>query len=173
MVGATPRLNDCMRWLRRVGAVHAVAGLLVLCLAAPASAAPLVMARDRSDNTYYFDYDADSGQILQESSALFVERGDPVSFLLYVREAGESAPAGERLKARFSLSLNKKRVVRYEGTFTLVVKDAAGVVVVREQKVRRIVLRPLVGKRRAAFTIPFDLPISGVNYEAKALFRAS
>ncbi len=160
-----------MKRAMQTKATMAVAVLLAVgVVAGTASAAPLTMERDRTDNTYYFEYDPATGEIGTESSSLMLKRRDRVAFFVYIREA---APAeGERLKANVSLRLNGDRAVRYKGTFSLV-RDDAGALVLKEDLERRIVLRPRKGERRSRFSIPFDLDTYGLNYEAKAIFRSS
>lgn len=139
-------------------------------LAPPASAAPLQMARDRSDNTFYFTYDASSGWITTASSSGRFVRGDAVSFLIYIAEAPK-ADRGERLVARFAFELNRKRAVRYAGTFSYELRNDLGVVVHSGSVQRKLVLRPRAGERKKSFSMRFDVPTGA--YEAKAFFKAS
>ena len=149
----------------------ALIGLLVVALCATASAAPLNVRSDRSDNTFYFTYESTSGRITDSSSSARFVRKDPVSFLLYVAEAPEEAQQGERLRAQFAFELNKRRVVRYRGTFTLEVRDSLGAVVYTDEIERKVVLRPTRGDRKKDFSVRFDLPTG--SYEARALFKSS
>lgn len=145
--------------------------LVVVLLGASAGAAPRDVGSDRSDNTFYFTYEAASGEITQASSSARFVRKDPVTFLLYVNEAPEGAEEGERLRARFAFELNKRRVVRYRGTFTLEVRNAMGAVAYTDSVTRKVVLRPIKGERKKRFSIEFDLPTG--SYEARALFTSS
>lgn len=145
--------------------------LVVALLAPPASAAPLQVARDRSDNTFYLTYEGASGRITAASSSGRFVRGDAVSFLIYVSEAPEGAERGERLVARFSFELNRKRAVRYAGTFRFELRNDAGVAVHSGSVQRKLVLRPRSGQRKKGFSLPFDVPTGA--YEAKAFFKAS
>ena len=148
-----------------------VIGLLVLALSTAAVAAPLNVRSDRSDNTFYFTYESASGRITDSSSSARFVRKDPVSFLLYVTEAAAGAEEGRRLRARFAFELNKRRVVRYRGTFTLEVRNSVGAVVSTDEVSRKVVLRPSRGNRKRDFSINFDLPTG--SYEARALFKSS
>lgn len=148
-----------------------VVGLLLLAVTATATAAPLNVNSDRSDNTFYFTYESASGQITESSSSARFVRKDPVSFLIYVTEGPEGAEQGERLRARFAFELNKRRVVRYRGTFTLEVRDSLGAVVYTDEVQRKVVLRPERGERKKDFSLRFDLPTG--SYEARALFKSS
>lgn len=148
-----------------------LAGLLLAALSSGAAAAALNVRSDRSDNTFYFSYDAASGRQIEASSSARFVRKDPVSFLLYVSEAPEGADVGKRLRARFSFELNKPKVVRYRGTFTLEIKDSSGLVIYTDAVRRKVVLRPATGEREKDFSIGFDLPTG--SYEARALFKSS
>src|SRR5687768_2229530 len=123
-------------------------GLLVLALCSAAAAAPLNVKSDRSDNTFYFTYESPSGRITESSSGARFVRKDPVTFLVYVSEAPAGAEAGERLRARFAFELNKRRIVRYRGIFTLEVRDSLGAVVYIEDVKRKVVLKPARGERK-------------------------
>ncbi|MDP9067783.1 MAG: hypothetical protein M3N53_05485 [Actinomycetota bacterium] len=147
--------------------VALVGALLSVSLSGAGVAAPLVMSHDRSDNSYSFSYDAASGEIGDAASALRIRRDDPVAFVIYIRE-NEDAEVGERLKAQLLLGLNKKKVVRYNGTFSFEITDGAGTVVYSDEANRLIVLRPKPGERRARLTFLFDLP-SG-SYSARGFF---
>lgn len=155
---------------KRVRSAPLVA-VIVVFLCASAGAAPLNVRSDRSDNTFYFSYDATSGEITESSSGARFVRSDPVTFILYVREAPDGAEEGDRLRARFALELNKQRVVRYRGVFTLEARNSLGEVVYTESVKRKVVLRPTTGERKKSFSIGFDLP-SG-SYESRALFKSS
>lgn len=145
--------------------------LTAVLMAPPAAASPLQVRSDRSDNTFYFTYEAASGRITESSSSARFVRGDPVDFFVYVREARDGSLEGERLRARFTFELNKPRVVRYVGRFTLEVRDSLGGVVYRDRVSRKVVLRPQPGQRKKAFSVFFDL-LTG-SYETKAYFKAS
>ena len=153
------------------GARTVLIGLLVVALCATASAAPLDVRSDRSDNTFYFTYESASGRITDSSSSARFVRKDPVSFLLYVAEAPAGAEQGERLRARFAFELNKRRVVRYRGTFTLEVRNSLGAIVYTDDIHRNVILRPARGDRKKDFSVRFDLPTG--SYEARALFKSS
>lgn len=157
-----------MRWkLPRL----ALIALLVVALSAVASAAPLNVRSDRTDNTFYFTYEAASGRITESSSSARFVRTDPVTFLVYVSEDPQGAEEGGRLQARLAFELNRRRVVRYRGTFTLEVRDSLGTVVFSQSVRRRVVLRPTSGNRKRDFTINFEVPTG--SYEARALFKTS
>lgn len=149
----------------------AILACVFVLLSSSAGAEPLDVRSDRSDNTFYFTYEGASGEITESSSSARFVRNDPVTFLLYVSEAPEGADDGERLRARFAFELNKRRVVRYRGSFTLEVRNSLGAVAYTDSVERRIVLRPRPGERKKAFKIFFDVPTG--SYEAKALFKSS
>ena len=145
--------------------------LLVVFVPVHASAAPLTVERDRTDNGYSFSYDATNGEITQAASSIRFDRRDPVSFVIYVRENTKSEVVGERLRARLSLGLNGDRAVRYRGTFWFEITDVAGAIVYSDEVTRKIVLRPQPGARKAAMAFVFDLP-SG-SYNASGYFEAT
>lgn len=137
----------------------------------PASAAPLEVERDRTDNGYSFTYDAATGEMPQAASSVRFDSRDRVSFVIYVRDNTKSDVVGERLRTVLSLALKKDRVVRYRGTFWFEITDAAGSVVYRDEVARKIVLRPRPGSRKAWMGFVFDLP-SG-SYNAAGYFEAA
>jgi hypothetical protein len=143
-------------------------GLVLGALPAPASAAPYRMSRDRSDNTFYFSYDAKDGTMPVESSAAVLKRRDRVRFYLYVRRR-PGAPEGRRLAGVIRLRLVANRPVTYSGTFVVKVKEADGPLVLERSRARRLTLRPSPGDRSARIGVRFDLK-SG-DYEAFARFR--
>lgn len=144
--------------------------LVVLLAGSPAAAAPLRVGTDRSDNTFYFTYQAGRGRITDPSSSARFVREDPVTFLLFVREAARQAKRGERLRARFTFELNERRIVRYRGTFGFEVRNGVGAVTYSGSVDRKLILRPRSGHRKKGFSIPFDLPTG--TYEAKAYFKS-
>lgn len=125
--------------------------------------------RDRTDNTYTFTYDADEGEITLAASSRRITRNDRVSFLVGLR-SDPDAEVGERLTARISLQLHARKALRYDGTFSLVVRTPEGEPVLKQERREDFVLRPRDGQRRAEFRMNFDLP-SG-DYEAHAKFRS-
>lgn len=126
--------------------------------------------RDRTDNTYTFTYDAEEGEITLAASSRRITRDDRVSFLLGVKSDKE-AEVGERLIARISLHLTSRKATRYDGTFTLVVKNPDGEVVHKQEEDASFILRPRSGEQRAELRLRFDLP-SG-DYESFARFRSN
>lgn len=142
---------------------------ILVLFAGTAHASPIEIRRDRTDNTYTFTYDAEEGEITLAASSRRIDRDDRVSFLVGVR-ADKEAEEGDRLLARISLHLTSRKPVRYDGTFTLVVKDSDGEVVHTQEQDGHFVLRPSSGERRAELTVRFDLP-SG-DYESFARFRS-
>ncbi|MGH2694892.1 MAG: hypothetical protein ACRDJJ_08760 [Actinomycetota bacterium] len=143
-------------------------GLALGSLPAPASAAPYRMSRDRSDNTFYFEYDAKDGSMPVQTSATVLKRRDRVRFYLYVRRR-PGAEEGKRLAGVIRLRLAADRPVRYSGTFVVKVKEAEGPLVLKRSRARRLTLRPRPGHRSARIVVRFDLE-SG-DYEAFARFR--
>jgi hypothetical protein len=148
---------------------------------ASARAVTATIDRDRSDNTYYFDYDAASGKLGKQSSNAFYRRGDRVSFFVYIREAKNPMP-GERLLGLLQLNLNckstrtgrcmwnKTEPVTYAGTFSLkVYLESSETVVYEDSQYKRFTLRHGKEDRKAAMRFMFDLP-SG-SYLAKASFE--
>lgn len=145
----------------------------VLCLSTvqPAAAAPVRIRYDRSDNTVYFDYKAESGRIKQATSSVFWKSGDRVDFFSYVVER-EGAAEGRRLKARIVLRLNRGRAVRYNGRFRYIIQDENGEkTLFRGTKWLNVLLRPRKGERTRYIRWMIDLPTG--KYRAFARFRAS
>lgn len=148
----------------------AVAVLLVVSLvAAPASAAPLAMGRDRSDNGIFFEYDAESHSLPEYGSATGPINGsfDRVGFILEVGMAPAEAP--EPLVAMVSLRLRGQRAVRYNGTFVVRILDDTGERATSVKIPANVVLRPTTGKRRANLAKAFDVEPGW--YSADAIFR--
>ncbi len=143
---------------------------LLAILPGTAHASPTEVRRDRTDNTYTFTYDADEGKITLAASSRRITRNDRVSFLVGVKSDAD-AEVGKRLVARISLQLTSRRPAKYDGVFTLVVKNADGEVVLTQERNGSFLLRPRDGQRRAEFTLRFDLP-SG-EYESVARFRSN
>lgn len=146
-------------------AVFVIVGLI----AAPASAAPLVMGRDRSDNGIYFVYDPETRSIPEYGSATGPSDNsfDRVSFTVAVGTTPVEEP--DPLVGIISLRLKGKRAVRYEGTFVVRITDS------NEERALNVkipvarTLRPKPGKRRATLTKTFSVP--GGFYTADAVFR--
>jgi hypothetical protein len=149
--------------------VASALALFVALAPSSATAAPLEVERDRTDNGFSFSYDATEGEITTAASSIRFDRRDPVSFIIYVRENPNSDVVGERLRTRLSVGLSKDRAVRYRGTFWFEITDAAGTVVHRDEVARKIVLRPKPGARKASMGFVFDLP-SG-SYDATGYFE--
>jgi hypothetical protein len=144
--------------------------LLALVTMAPAHADPWTFEQDKTDNDFYFTYDAASGTMPKAYSSARFNRRDKVTFLVYIREH-EGAMVGERLNGRLQLSLAKDQVVIYDGTFTLeVFSTMTGDVIYTDSRDDRIVLRPKKDHKKASMVFPFDLP-SG-DYSARATFLA-
>ncbi|MFN2526424.1 MAG: hypothetical protein ABR505_09210 [Actinomycetota bacterium] len=152
-------------WLRRLTVLN-----LLLTVAGSAQASPVEIRRDRTDNTYTFTYDADEGEITLAASSRRIRRDDRVSFLVGVK-SDPDAEVGERLRARISLELSSRKAARYDGTFTLIVKNSDGEVVHKQAEDASFFLRPRAGERRAELKLRFDLP-SG-DYESIARFRSN
>jgi hypothetical protein len=133
-------------------------------------ASPRAVKRDRTDNGFSFSYDGNEGEIDTATSSMRIERGDPVNFVIYIRDNPSSDTVGSRLRARLTLSLNKDRARRYLGRFSFEIKDATGTVVYTDGSDHDVRLRPRKGQRQAAITFVFDLP-SG-DYSAEGLFEA-
>lgn len=147
----------------------AVAVLLVMSLiAAPASAAPLPMERDRSDNGIYFRYDSETRSLPEYGSATVIDRRfDRIGFMVHVGLA--PADATEPLVAIVSLRLRGKKAVRYSGTFVVRILTESGERALNVKIPAQLVLRPVAGKRRANLTKPFD--IAPGWYSADAIYR--
>jgi hypothetical protein len=156
---------------------RAVLGALLLALLA-ASAIPRTVANaapvraDRSDNTFYFTYDAEQGRITQESSSLQERRRDPVSYRIYVREV-DGAATGERLKASVSLKLNRSAAEKkaYRGSLKISIHSSGPAPAYEAEREVSFVLRKRDGARSQSFTFYFDLP-SG-DYSASSAFRSN
>jgi hypothetical protein len=157
-----------MRFLPRVTAIGVLA-LLVAFGPTVVFAAPWVVEQDRTDNGYSFTYDATEGKIGDAASSIRIDRRDPVSFVIYVRENKHSDEVGERLRTRLSVGLSRDRTVRYDGTFSFEITDRAGSVVYTDSRELKIVLRPKPGERKEALSFVFDLP-SG-TYDATGYFE--
>ncbi len=153
-----------MRSLSRRGLLVTV----VLLLGAPAvEAAPKEIKRDRSDNTFYFTYDDSDEKITNAVSSRMFVKGDPVDFLVYVREtkAKNDAP----LKGMLTLRLLDDRSVRYDGTFDFVVKDPDGAIVYANPIAVDFVLRPKAGRRRVG--IRYALNLDSGDYRVVGRFK--
>lgn len=147
--------------------------LQLLALAAPAAAAPIEVTRDRVDGGTFFTWDAETGTFPPDGdygSSIVIRRGDPVRFFADAKPV-EGAPPGERLLGRLTLRLKGAKAVRYDGTFTFVVKWD-GVVYHRARQVASFTLRPAPGKRKRILRFPFDLAESGM-YGVTGRFRAT
>src|SRR5918996_478842 len=96
--------------------------LIIVVACAPVLAGPKAKAFDRSDNDFSFTYSPD-GRIRAAFSSAVFRRGDKVSFFTYVRERRAGAPEGRRLKGVLEFTLSSARPVRYDGTFSFVVKS--------------------------------------------------
>jgi hypothetical protein len=154
----------------RARAAALLVSLLVLLTALPARADPWTFEKDKTDNDFYFTYDAASGTMPKAYSSARFNARDKVTFLVYVREH-EGAMVGERLNGRLELALAKKQVVIYDGTFTLEVLSSMSTdPIYTASRAERIVLRPKKGSRKTSMTFPLDLP-SG-DYSARATFAA-
>ena len=156
-----------MRNALRVSLAALVASLLA---ASPATARPLTVEEDVSDNVFSFTYDATDGDLERASSTRILRRNDRVAFLLYVRERA-GAELGARLTGRIELELLASRARRYRGTFSVQITDAVGEVVLTVTDRANVLLRPKKGQRTEVLRIRFDLP-SG-DYGATATFTAS
>lgn len=154
-------------------ALAAVLGSALIAL--PATAAQQV-DRDRSDNTFYFTYDATTGTMPEQSSSAGpISVNDPVDFFIYIRER-EGAALGQRLAARLVLKLvdypgRDEDAVIYDGDFSFEIDVAEQTEVYSDSSSERIVLRPRQGKRRHVVRFVFELP-SG-EYRAIARFAKS
>lgn len=155
-----------MRSLVRRGLLLTV----VLSLGAPAvEAAPKETKRDRSDNTFYFTYDDSDEKITNAVSSRMFVKGDPVDFLVYVRETKSNNDAP--LKGKLTLRLLDDRSVRYAGTFDFVVKDSEGAIVYANPIAVDFVLRPKAGRRRAE--IRYALNLDSGEYKVLGRFKES
>jgi len=144
---------------------------VLLALLPSASAAPRKVAVDESDNSHRFEYDAEAGEFGDQTSGLVIDAQDPVSFTVFVGRNKSSDEAGEQLRAKVSLALNKKRAARYDGTFKLRIVDEDGALFYEDTLEEAIVLRPRKGHRRETLSFVFDLPTG--TYEASARFDSS
>ena len=156
---------------------QALAAVLILAhtlaVAAPASAAPVQMTRDRVDGSSYFTWDAETGTFPPDGdygSAIVVRRGDRVRFVADARlqKGGE---VGERLVGLLSLRLKGQRPVRYRGTFVFKVQWD-GVVYHRAAQEASFTLRQTPERRRKVLRFPFDLAEDG-TYAVTGRFVAS
>ena len=153
--------------MRKLAAVAVV--LVVSLVAAPASAAPLSMGRDRSDNGIFFEYDQETHSFTQYGSGTGpIGTGfDRIEFMVHVGLS--EAEAEEPLVAMVSLRLRGKKAVRFAGTFLVRVLDSSGQRVMTVKIPANVVLRPTTGKRRANLAKAFD--IAPGWYSADAIFR--
>lgn len=124
---------------------------------------------DRSDNTYYFTYDASEGETTSEASSLQEKRNDPVSHRIYI-DTMAHAKVGKRIKAKIILRLNAKKKRAFRGDLGVEVRDSAAQIVYRAIRKVNFVLRPKKGMRKKRFVFRFDLP-SG-DYSATSDFDA-
>ena len=151
-------------------AIVALMVCLVVGRASPVSAAPVDVQRDRTDNGFSFSYDAAQGEITDAASSIRIDRTDPVSFVINIRENPNSDEVGRRLRARMSVALNKGHGARrYEGNFWFEIVDGAGTVVYSAARPRELVLRPKPQRRSDVMRFNFDLP-SG-SYSAAGFFE--
>jgi hypothetical protein len=136
----------------------------------PAAAAAIRKRYDRSDNAFSFHYDSGNGRITSAfSSRRLIRRNrDRVDFFVYVRE--REGAAQDRLRGRIGLRLLRRRAVRYDGRFRLVVRDETGGVAFRGSRDVDFVLRPRRGRRTRVLRWAFDLPTG--DYTAIGRFRA-
>lgn len=164
-------MSTSRRRARLAGAVLVV--LQAWGTAAPATAAPVAVGRDRVDGGTYFTWDAESGTFPEDGdygSAVVVRKGDRVRFFADARPV-ERAPVGERLEGTLSLRLKGPKAVRYSGTFTFVARWGDRVFH-RATQEASFTLRPSTGKRKKVLRFPFDLSESG-TYAVTGKFRAA
>lgn len=134
----------------------------------PALAEPV--QTDRSDNTYYFTYDADKGEMTAEASSLQEKRRNPISQRVYI-DTIPGAEVGRRIKATILFKLNAQTKRAFRGELAVEIRDATTQIVNRCVGDVNFVLRPKKGLRSARFVARFDLP-SG-DYSAQSVFNAS
>ena len=166
MMMMTPRRS--LSPIRLALAVALLASLTVIGGSGRAALSKPVQA-DRSDNTYYFTYDAAKGEATTEASTLQEKRYDPVSHRVYIDTISE-AEVGRRIKATIVFRLNTKEKRAFRGDLAAEVRDAAAQIVYRSVRKVGFVLRPKKGFRSKRFTFRFDLP-SG-DYSATSDFDA-
>lgn len=153
---------------RRRVPVRALVGVLIaMLISSPGAAALTEMDRDRTDNTFYFSYEAATGTMPTQESAARYERDDEVTYLVYIRERPD-APPGERLAAILKLDLIGKEKVIYDGIFSVHVSAGDGTEVYSDEVDVRVVLRPVKGERKAKLRFLFDLPTG--DYTALSRF---
>lgn len=156
--------------MKAVGGAVLMLGLLAMLWGSQAVATAREVKADRSDNTYFFSYDAADGTIGTASSSLQERRRDPVSQRIYV-DAVPGAAVGERLRAAVNFRLNSKEKRRFSGAVSLEIRDATGRVVFEGTKDVDFTLRPRSGSRGNRLVFRFDLP-SG-DYAATSMFKAA
>ena len=142
---------DRTRWTWVVLAV-----CFLVAVGSTAWARPWEMKRDRTDNTQYFEWNAETDEIELQTSSRRFERDDKVDFTAFVRETGHPRP-GRTLKLVIDLRLLADHAVRYDGAFevSLVSRDGEDFSWTDEGKVT---LRDLKQNRRASWVSRFDLP---------------
>lgn len=160
-------LSRSLSALRLALAVVLLASLTVIGGSGTSLAKPV--QADRSDNTYYFSYDAGEGEMTSEASSLQEKRNDPISHRIYVDTVAE-AEVGQRIKARVIFKLNGRDKRAFRGDVAVEVRDAAAQIVYRSARKVAFVLRPKKGERNKRFIFRFDLP-SG-DYSATSDFDA-
>lgn len=138
-------------------------------LTAPQTAEARPVKSDRSDNTFYFSYDATQGEITSAASSLQEPRRNPISQHIYV-DAVPGAEVGRRLKATVKFKLNAKEKRRFKGSLTLEIRNGATQLVHLQVKEVDFVLRPKPGARRAKVVFRFDLDTG--DYSAVSIFDA-
>ena len=141
---------------------------LSLALTTTAWASPRTMKRDRSDNSQYFQWNAESGEIELATSSRRFQRRDNVDFTAFVSQTKDPGP-GRRLTLRVSLALLADHAVRYDGEFRVMISSRNGPENYSWTDEGVVTLRDSKHNRRAAWSSRFDLP-SG-EYDVFVKFR--
>jgi len=131
-----------------------------------ATAHPITVPEDRTENVTSFSYESATGNITSERTDRQNADQD-VTFTVAVRETED---AGSGLLGRLRLRLNGDHRTIYNGWFTLKIRDAEGNVAFHKSKPANVQLYPKPGMRRASLVYRFDLPAG--SYEAVGTFRS-
>lgn len=139
---------------------------ITFILLLPVAFAASVKRDDRADNAFTFAYDAAKPEIVASASSTRYKFDDDVSLFVTVAEASGE----ERLVGVTRFGLLAKDPVRYDGTMTLSVKNAAGATAYQTSRAISFTLRPREGKRVRRLAFPFNVP-SG-DYEVLVRFSS-
>ena len=153
--------------LRRIG-IPVMSLVMLQALSAPVSAETRSVEEDRTDNTFSFEYDAESGSIDSQTSSNRAASNTAVYFRVSVLETEDS---GSGLMAKLTLRLDGDDHTVYDGWIGLHIETESGEVAFHRSKPVSIHLRPQPGQRRATLRFRLDLP-SNDRYTAIGYFEA-